>query len=266
MKRQALYSPIWQSLGSVSTHLHDVSNHDRKVTITTQFHYPKRGKRETPHNLYGMKTSILIISAGALWLHSPGAWGQRIRLQESTDPISTDGQSQIAENLSLPEEAMIEDAEEGSPDVTEQVAINRTDTNPANPATEQPAPISAILFDGSPGPKACRGTAVLTIKLSKPGAQHLRPTCYNVPGPGGGGGVAQCGNFVANKDDGCEARVFAEPDCRTFANLAVFIPETRAFGGYMRSVEVRCGVVGEAPPPLNLPGLKLPPGAVQAVG
>ncbi|KAI0453834.1 hypothetical protein F5B21DRAFT_478031 [Xylaria acuta] len=208
-----------------------------------------------------MKTNILmIISAGALWLHLPGVWGQRIRLNEpTTGPISTDVNSKAVEDISLPEEAMVEEAED-NPGITEQVAINRTDTNPSNPPTEQPVPISAVLFDGSPGPKDCRGSAVLTIKLTKPGAQHSSPTCYNVPG------VAQCANFLANKDDGCQARIFSEPDCLTFANLAVFVPETRAFGGYIRSLEVTCGVVSEAPPPLDLPGLELPPGAVQAVG
>ncbi|KAI0184942.1 hypothetical protein EV127DRAFT_220557 [Xylaria flabelliformis] len=210
-----------------------------------------------------MKTSIFIISAGALWLHLPGAWGEEIRLNEpSTGPISTNMNSKAVEDISIPDEAMVEQTE-NSPDTTEQVATNRTDTSPSNPPTEQqPVPISAILFDGSPGPKDCRGNAILTVQLTKPGAQHSTPTCYNVPG----GGVAQCANFLANKDDGCQARIFSEPDCRTFANLAVFIPEARAFGGYIRSLEVTCGVVSEAPPPLNLPGLKLPPGAVEAVG
>lgn len=144
-----------------------------------------------------MKTSILIISAGALWLYLPGAWGQRIRLNEpTTGPISTGVNSKAAENISLPDEAMVEE-EEGGIGSTEQVAINRTDTNPSNPPTEQPVPISAVLFDGSPGPKDCRGTAMLTIQLTKPGAQHSSPTCYNVPD----NTVAQCGVFLANKDD-----------------------------------------------------------------
>ncbi|RYC54985.1 hypothetical protein CHU98_g11225 [Xylaria longipes] len=167
--------------------------------------------------------------------------------------------SKAVGDISLPDEAMVEEAEDSS-GTTEQVAINRTDTNPSNPPSEQQVPISAILFDGSPGPKDCRGSAILSIGLTKPGAQHSTPTCHNVPG------VAQCANFLANKDDGCQARIFSEPDCRTFANLAVFVPEPRAFGGYIRSLEVTCGVVSEAPPPLNLPGLELPPGAVQAVG
>ncbi|KAI1123557.1 hypothetical protein F5Y10DRAFT_251609 [Nemania abortiva] len=211
-----------------------------------------------------MKSSNLIITAAALWLQLPGVWGQRIRLNEpTTDPTSINQNSEIAETPFLPDEALIEQGDEQekeAPEATENLAINRTDTNPTAPPAEQPVPISALLFAGAPGPKACRGTVVLSINLAKPGMQHATPRCYNVPG------VAQCGNFVANKDDGCQARIFAEPDCRTFSNLAVFIPETRAFGGYVRSVEVRCGVVSTAPPPLNLPGLQLPPGAMQAVG
>ncbi|KAI0427906.1 hypothetical protein F5Y09DRAFT_314652 [Xylaria sp. FL1042] len=206
-----------------------------------------------------MKTNILIFSAVIVL---QGIGGQRIRLNDpTTDPVSIDEDSQNKENHFLPSEAMIEEDPDAASD-TEQVAINRTDTNPSNPPSEQPVPISAVLFDGSPGPKDCRGSVVLHIGLTKPGAQHATPTCYNVPVPG----VAQCGNFVANKDDGCEARVFSEPDCTTFANLAVFVPEARAFGGYVRSIEITCGIVGVTPPPLALPGLKLPPNAVQAVG
>jgi hypothetical protein len=155
---------------------------------------------------------------------------------------------------------MVEEDEAAAFTNTEQVTINRTDTNPSNPPSEPPVPISAVLFDSSPGPKDCRGNVILTINLPKPGAQHSRPTCYNVPG------VAQCGNFLATKNDGCQARVFNEPNCLTFANLAVFIPEKRAFGGYVRSLEITCGVVSVVPPPLNLPGLELPSNAQQAVG
>ncbi|KAI0407287.1 hypothetical protein F4802DRAFT_48814 [Xylaria palmicola] len=206
-----------------------------------------------------MRPNFCIILAGAVWLSMPGARGQRIRLNEpATDTIRADDDSTIADDISLPDEMMVD--EDGVPDNTEGLAVNRTDTNPSNSPSEEPVAISAVLLDGPPGPKDCRGNAVLRLGLSKPGRQHATPTCHNVRG------VAQCGVFVANKDDGCEARVFAEPDCKTFANLAVFVPEPRAFGGYMRSIEVRCGVVGQTPPPLQLPGLKLPPGAVQAVG
>ncbi|KAF2966784.1 hypothetical protein GQX73_g6783 [Xylaria multiplex] len=174
------------------------------------------------------------------------------------EPVPINEDNGIVEDPFLPDEMMVEEGSGATE--TEQVAVNRTDANPANPPSEQPVPISAILFNGPPGPKDCRGSAILNIGLTKPGARHSSPTCYNVPG------VAQCGNFLANKDDGCQARIFNEPDCRTFANLAVFIPEMRAFGGYIRSIEVTCGVISETPPPLNLPGLELPPNALQAAG
>ncbi|GAP88245.1 putative sulfate permease ii [Rosellinia necatrix] len=214
---------------------------------------------------YEMKSSILIIWAASLLLQSTGVWGQRIRLAAppTPDPTPTNAPETAEDNL-LPADAVLENGgaadEEGVVGTTEQVAINRTDANPSYPADEETVAISAVLFDGSPGPKDCRGNVILNVGLAKPGAQHSTPTCYNAPG------VAQCGHFVANKVDGCEARVFNEPGCRTFANIAVFIPERRAFGGYVRSIEIRCGVVSVTPPPLNLPGLKLPPNAVQAVG
>ncbi|KAI1354837.1 hypothetical protein F5Y01DRAFT_272835 [Xylaria sp. FL0043] len=210
-----------------------------------------------------MKANIRIFSAVTLWLHLlQGTGAQRIRLHDAaTDPVLADEIPQDIQNHFIPSEAMVENDPDASD--TEKVAINRTDANPSISSPEQPVPISAILFDGSPGPKACRGNVVLSISLTKPGAQHATPTCYNVPGVPG---VAQCGNFRANKDDGCEARVFSEPDCRTFANLAVFVPDAKPFGGYVRSLEITCGVVGVTPPPLDLPGLKMPPGAVQAVG
>ncbi|KAI0026118.1 hypothetical protein F4780DRAFT_7905 [Xylariomycetidae sp. FL0641] len=127
-------------------------------------------------------------------------------------------------------------------------------------AAEPVVPIQALLFAGPPGPKDCRGHALLSVPLTKPGTQHTTPQCYNVPG------VAQCGNFLGNKVDGCEARLFTEPNCRTFSNVAVFVPEKKAAGGFFRSLEITCGIIGVAPAPLNLPGLKLPPDAQQAFG
>jgi hypothetical protein len=199
-------------------------------------------------------TKFLMISAGALWLLLwPGAWGQRIqRVNElESDPVLIDGKMKSNESNILP------DGQEIVPANTEQVSIS---TNLSDSPSEQPVPITALLFNGSPGPKDCRGNVVLNISLTKPVVSHSRPTCYNVPG------VAQCGNFLANEADGCQARVFSEPDCLTFANVAVFVPEVRAFGGYMRSVEITCGVVSEAPPPLKLPGFRVPPDALRAVG
>lgn len=211
--------------------------------------------------------SIWAVLVCSIWSRSPRAYGQSIRV-DGPDEGSTSiyGRPKIAQIALVPDEPNTQgNGEEVPVNITEQVAINRTNANPSYPPSEQEQPvpmISAILFDGSPGPKDCRGNAILNVRLTKPGAQHLTPTCYNVPGVG----VAQCANFLANKDDGCQARVFTEPDCKTFANVVVFIPEMRAFGGLMRSVEIQCGVVSEAPPPLDLPGLVLPANAMQAVG
>ncbi|KAK0615720.1 hypothetical protein B0T17DRAFT_538971 [Bombardia bombarda] len=66
---------------------------------------------------------------------------------------------------------------------------------------------------------------------------------------------AGCGNFVANKQDGCEARLFAEPNCRLYMNTAVFIPEDRAVGGLWRSMSLRCGVPAPDPAALGSPPL-----------
>lgn len=63
---------------------------------------------------------------------------------------------------------------------------------------------------------------------------------------------------MANKDDGCQARLFNEPNCQMFANLAVFLDEYRPVGGVFRSIEVTCGIESVEPPPLNLPGMQLP--------
>ncbi|KAK6956834.1 hypothetical protein Daesc_002115 [Daldinia eschscholtzii] len=172
----------------------------------------------------------------------------------------------------LPEKATVEHVVESDipqvSDVPQISGIPQVDVNPPNGTTtgsqaqptEPVVPISVLLFSGPPGPKDCRGTATINIQLPKPGSQHSTPKCYNVPG------VAQCGTFIANMDDGCQARLFNEPNCLTFANLAVFTPEQRAVGGLLRSIEITCGIKGVTPAPLNLPGLKLPPNAQQAVG
>jgi hypothetical protein len=47
---------------------------------------------------------------------------------------------------------------------------------------------------------------------------------------------------MANKDDGCEARLFAEPACFSYVNTVVFMPENRAVGGMWRSFSVECGI------------------------
>lgn len=56
-------------------------------------------------------------------------------------------------------------------------------------------------------------------------------------------------------EDGCQARVFAEPECKSFTNIAVFMEELRPVGGVIRSIEVQCGIKSVQPAPLsfNLP-------------
>jgi len=244
---------------------------------------------------YRTNPIILLVSAGALWQRLPSAFGQWLPVPHpgsSSNVLSSkiNYEFEFKDDIS-PETTLVleqeqkqeygegddDDDEETVPIDTEHAKINPsgasdtdTDPDPNNtPEDTDPVPITAVLFDGSAGPKDCRGTAILKISLEKPGAAHTTPTCYNLPSTGTGTGsigVAQCANFIADKDDGCQARVFSQPDCRNFVNVAVFTPEKADFGGFMRSVEITCGVVSTVPPPLDLPGLKLPPGAMQAVG
>ncbi|KAJ9133261.1 hypothetical protein NKR23_g10888 [Pleurostoma richardsiae] len=131
---------------------------------------------------------------------------------------------------------------------TGQVSIQESPTDKDTPAD---VTISATFFDGVPGPKKCRGSVMAAIHLPPPEGLGLTTasTCYNLPSPAG------CANFVANKVDGCEATLFAEPSCRSFTNLAVFTPEITAFGGVWRSVSVRCGVPEPDPASLGAPPL-----------
>ncbi|KAI2466892.1 hypothetical protein F4781DRAFT_334822 [Annulohypoxylon bovei var. microspora] len=233
------------------------------------------------------RSTIAFLSIGAVW-QTTGALGQRIRVEEELmRPIIVDGATTVRDGDDLPENAMVENVAasdvprvsevpqiSGIPqvEVNEPWALNSTvipssiatpktsTTNAQAQPTEPVVPIAALLFSGSPGPKDCRGTVMAKVQLPKPGSQHSTPTCYNVPG------IAQCATFVANMDDGCEARLFNEPNCLTFSNLAVFTPEQKAYGGLLRSIEITCGIKGVTPPPLNLPGLELPPNAQQAVG
>ncbi|KAI0829158.1 hypothetical protein F5Y06DRAFT_302160 [Hypoxylon sp. FL0890] len=229
------------------------------------------------------RSTITFLSIEATWL-ATSALGQRIRVQEEVmRPVVMDGTT-TSEGDYLPEEAIVENlAASDAPRVSEVPQISgipQVDVNPPNGTaissgistpnstttesqaqpTEPVVAISALLFSGPPGPKDCRGTVMMNVRLPKPGSQHSTPKCYNVPG------IAQCATFVANMDDGCQARLFNEPNCLTFANLAVFTPEQKAVGGLLRSIEITCGIKGVTPPPLNLPGLELPPNAQQAVG
>ncbi|KAI1175614.1 hypothetical protein F4777DRAFT_549270 [Nemania sp. FL0916] len=206
-----------------------------------------------------MKSQLLILlSASALWPRFPGAQGQGIRRGEAaTNPGLVNEALEVHDGAVLPNKAIAEEERDLNP----TACITRRKANPSRPRiAEQALPISATLFSGPPGPKACRGAPFLHIELTRPGTLHSTPMCYNTTE------VAQCGHFSANKADGCQARIFSEPGCQVFADLAVFVPESRAFGGYVRSVEVRCGVISQTPPPLKLPGLKLPPGVMEAMG
>ena len=145
-----------------------------------------------------------------------------------------------AESTPLPQGQIQED--------TGQVSINES---PSNNDTETNLPIVATIFGGVPGPKKCRGSPMAAINLPPPQGLGLttQAHCYNLPG------VAGCGNFVANKADGCEARLFAEPACRSYVNTVVFIPEDRAVGGSWRSISVQCGVPAPDPDSLGAPPL-----------
>jgi hypothetical protein len=131
-------------------------------------------------------------------------------------------------------------------DPTQQVQINKPDTT-----SDVDIPITVDLFADAQGPKTCRGSAMVQLALEKPGSLHTTAECHDLPEP------ASCGVFMAAKDDGCEARLFADRGCRSFVNLVVFLPEYRAVGGFFRSLSIQCGVKGVEPPPLSLPGLKL---------
>ena len=123
--------------------------------------------------------------------------------------------------------------------------------NHPNDTTAQ-VPITAHIFTGSPGPKRCRGSVMLALDLPKPGMAHTNETCYDFPSP------AECGVFMGNQEDGCEARLFTESGCGMFVNLAVFMPEMRAIGGYFRSMAVRCGIPPRAVPALSFGGVGKP--------
>ncbi|KAK3492688.1 uncharacterized protein B0T23DRAFT_147758 [Neurospora hispaniola] len=150
-----------------------------------------------------------------------------------------------------------------------QVTINR---DPTDNQTDNHLPIRATIFSGVPGPTHCRGHVVLLLDLPPPSPSPdgnslltTPPQCYNIPSTGNPSsssssssstaGTAGCGNFLANKSDGCEARVFAEPNCAGYLNTVVFTQEDRAVGGQWRSLEVRCGVPAPDPESLGKPPL-----------
>lgn len=135
------------------------------------------------------------------------------------------------------------DVQEDSGQVTINPDPTSNNTTPADLLT------MATIFSGVPGPSKCRGSVVLRLGIPPP-VQKGERRCYNHLQPVG------CGNFVASKEAGCEARLFAEPNCQMYLNTAVFIPEDRAVGGWWRSMEVRCGIPAPNPDTLGQPPLQ----------
>ncbi|KAK4221038.1 hypothetical protein QBC38DRAFT_149867 [Podospora fimiseda] len=134
-----------------------------------------------------------------------------------------------------------------------QVTINPDPT--ANDTVPPDLPITATIFSGVPGPSKCRGKVVLRLEISPPttnetGQIQGERKCWNMLQPVG------CGNFVASKQAGCEARLFSEPNCQMYLNTAVFIPELRAVGGWWRSMDVKCGIPPPDPETLGEPPLQ----------
>ncbi|KAG8156814.1 hypothetical protein KVR01_013419 [Diaporthe batatas] len=116
---------------------------------------------------------------------------------------------------------------------------------------EPTIPIKAVFYSGSEGPKTCRGHVLAVINLPKPAGmgEPGLAQCYNFPGEQYSG----CANFMANKVDGCAAKVFADTNCRNYLNTAAFMVEDRAVGGHWRSVEVQCGIPEPDPATLGKP-------------
>ncbi|KAL0941468.1 uncharacterized protein CTRU02_204231 [Colletotrichum truncatum] len=136
----------------------------------------------------------------------------------------------------------------------DEVDITRPNTT-AGPDGKPPIPITVQLFSSSPGVKSCRSGAMI-VDMEFPKNASISPQftsqngqCYDLPS------TAQCGIFLANKADGCEAKLFRGQKCTAFINVAVFQPELRPVGGFFTSMAIKCGVKPVEVPPLNLGGL-----------
>ncbi|KZL82551.1 sulfate permease ii [Colletotrichum incanum] len=127
-------------------------------------------------------------------------------------------------------------------------------TSPPPQESKPPIPITVQLFPSSPGVKTCRGSSFVNMELPKNASTEPVFTtkdgqCYNLPG------TAQCGIFMGNKADGCEAKLFRGERCTAFSNVAVFQDELRPVGGFFTSMSIKCGIVPVEPKPLSLGGL-----------
>ncbi len=132
---------------------------------------------------------------------------------------------------------------------TGQVAINAPPLD--SPSSLSAVAMSATIFSSVPGPKDCRGRPVahLTPPQSSAAGVPTAETCFDLAAPAG------CAVFLASKEAGCEARLFAESACVGYLNTAVFMPERRPVGGSFRSVGLRCGVPAPDPASLGAPPL-----------
>jgi hypothetical protein len=118
-----------------------------------------------------------------------------------------------------------------------------TPTPPAAPQAPPPQPqfpIIALSYDGSGGPKHCRGSLLQKMRFPPPLSTWKTGKCINLPSQ------ARCGLFISSKGDNCEAQLFNMPDClnttKTYVNTVVFMPEERPVGALWRSMFVKCGV------------------------
>ncbi|KAF1998511.1 hypothetical protein P154DRAFT_546808 [Amniculicola lignicola CBS 123094] len=109
------------------------------------------------------------------------------------------------------------------------------------PAANGPLPILALSYTGSGGPKHCRGSLIQKLNVPPPASDWTNGTCVDLSSE------ANCGVFIANKDDHCEAQLFNMAGCynttRTYVNTVVFMPEERPVGARWSSMFVRCGIV-----------------------
>lgn len=149
--------------------------------------------------------------------------------------------------------AKISDTEVQVPETVDKVEVPEAPAPaPAKePPPEAPIPIVATFYSGVEGPKACRGHVIAALELPPPPGLGIKTAaqCYNFPNLATTG----CANFVANKQDGCEARLFAEPNCLMYMNTHVFQPEEQARGGNWKSVSVQCGIPEPDPATLGKP-------------
>lgn len=122
----------------------------------------------------------------------------------------------------------------------------------APPPNQEPLiPIKATFYSGVEGPKACRGHVIAVINMPKARTFGIptEPQCYNFPSLQSSG----CAVLMGNKVDGCQASVYAEPDCRSYTNTVAFMAENRPVGGNWQSVKVQCGLPEPDPASLGKP-------------